>query len=474
MDQLSLARRINIVDNADVVVTGGGLAGVAAALAAARAGASVILVERNGFLGGVATAGMCCSVFNCLFTRERKLLVEGIPLEVVDKLAVDAGGPGMSWRNHKGHIIYDVEKAKLVLAELLEKEGVRVRLESPVSDVIREGNRVKALVTSGKNGLEAIGCKVLVDATGDCDAAVLAGADYCEKKKHDASYVFRMGNVDVDRFIDYFRHHPEDYPAKMDIEWSLEEALQQYDVNGTFLFPHGGGMQLSLLKNAVKNGDLPLAYGAYDTLDAMQLHLIRDTGVCHVITGNVPNDDLDAGSISKSINEGKRIAYLFADCMKKYMPGFEHSFVSATADDLGIRGSRTIVGETTFTEEMKQTPSRCADSVGVGIIERNEILYEAENAWPAQVFGNDVYEIPLSCLIPKNTENIVIGSGRGADSEPALLLRVMVTTMVVGQGAGVAAAVAAADETTIKQVNYAKVRQELIRQGVRLPHKEIF
>ena len=118
---------------------------------------------------------------------------------------------------------------------------------------------------------------------------------------------------------------------------------------------------------------------------------------------------------------------------------------------------------------MKESAYRCSDAIGVGVIETYEYLMKADKAWGAQVFGNDVWEIPLGCLIPKDTENIIIGAGRGADTEPALLLRVMVTTMAVGQGAGVAAAIAARNGSTLKNVDYPSVRTELIRQGVRLP-----
>ena len=462
-------RDIPLVSSADVVVAGGGLGGVAAALAAARAGARVILTEANGFLGGVATAGMCCSVFNCLFSRKRELLVRGIPLEIVDALATEGGGPGMSWRKHKGHVIYDVEKAKLVLADRLEKAGVELRLNSPVADVIMDDGRVAALVVSGKNGLEAIGCRTLVDATGDCDAAVLAGAPYRTSRSMKASYVFRLGNVDTDAFIRYLRENPTEYPERMDIDWTLDEAVAQYEDNGTFLFPHGGGMQMTRIKQAVQNGDLPLEAFGYNALDAMQMHMIRDEGVCHVITGFTPNDSLDSAYLTRSINAGKRIAFVFCDMMRKYMPGFERAFVSQTADDLGIRGSRTIVGESVFTRAMKETAYRCADAAGVGVVEKHEKLYKADNAWSAQVFGDDVYEFPLSCLIPRDTKNIVIGAGRGADSEPGQLLRVMVTTMAVGQGAGVAAAIAAQGKTRLKDIDYAAFRRELVRQGVRFP-----
>jgi len=465
---LKYEQSIPVTAEVDVLVAGGGLGGVSAAMSAARAGARVMLVEANGFLGGVATAGMCCSLCNCMFSGSRELKVKGMPLVIVDALAVGAG-PGMSWRKHKGHMIYDVEKAKLVLAELLEKENVAVRLNTPVADVRMDGRRVTHLIVSGKNGLEAIACKTLVDATGDCDVLARTGVEMKLTPHTPASYVFRLGNVDADKFVQYLCENPDQFPGKMDVDWSLEEAVAMYRDNGTFLFPHGGGMQMTRIRQAAENGDLPEKLGCYDTLDAMQMHLIRESGVCHVITGFTNNGDMDAEGLTKRILDGKRVAFMFNDMMKKYMPGFENSFVSQTADDLGIRGSRKIVGESTFELRMRDTAYRCRDAVGVGVVEQHLKLEKAANAWSAQVYGEDVWELPLSCLIPKGLDNVVVGAGRGADSEPAQLLRVMVLTMVVGQGAGVAAAVAAKQKLSIKHTDYVVIRRELVRQGVEFP-----
>ncbi len=471
MEKICFNKDIPVVAKADVVVTGGGLGGVAAAVAASRAGASVVLTETNGFLGGVATAGLCCSLFNCLFTKSRCLKIKGVPLEIADLLATEAGGPGMSWKNHKGHIIYDVEKAKLVLAKLLEKEGVVVLLNAQVTDVVSADGEARAVITAGKNGLEAIECKVLVDATGDCDAAIKAGAEYDTFESLRASYVFRMGNVDVDKFVDYFRNNPREFPENMDIEWTLEEALAQYDDNGTFLFPHGGGMQLSAFSPAVKNGDLPKQFKQYDALDATQMHLIKELGVCHVITGFVNNGSLDAKSLSVKITEGMEIAQIVANCFKKYIAGFENSFVCNQADDLGIRMSRRIKGKTTFEKKMRLSPTRFDDAAGVGIMMQELVLHKGKGAWNAQVFGEDVYEFPLGCLVPKNTKNVVIGAGRGADTEPAAVLRVMVDTMSVGQAAGTVAALASKKDGVIDNVDYKEFRQELVNRGVEFPKK---
>ncbi|MDH7571783.1 MAG: FAD-dependent oxidoreductase, partial [Armatimonadota bacterium] len=204
-------RATPVRDEVDVLVAGGGLGGVSAAVAAARAGARTLLVERNGFVGGVATAGMCCSVHNCFYTPSHELVVRGNALEFVDALA-RAEGPRSAWHHHKGHIIYDVERGKLVLLELLENAGVAFLCDALVVGVVMEGRVLRGVVVESKSGREAILSKVVVDATGDADVAALAGAPVRvtgAEWRAPHSYCFRVGNVDVDRFVGYFAAHPD-------------------------------------------------------------------------------------------------------------------------------------------------------------------------------------------------------------------------------------------------------------------------
>ncbi|MDR0450554.1 MAG: FAD-dependent oxidoreductase [Treponema sp.] len=451
----------------DVLVAGGGLGGIAAALASARAGAKTLLVERNTYPGGVATAGMCCSVFNCYFTRSRNLIVRGIPLEIADLLA-EAGGPGSSWRRHKGHIIYDIEKAKLALADILEREGIKVFYETMAGSAILEGKRLAGLNIVSKQGPGEIRAKTTVDATGDADVAALAGTPLkrVQNENINSSYVFRLGNVDLDRFTDYFREHPDQYPANMDIEWSLEEALAQYKENGTFLFPHGGGMQLEIVKKGLQSGELREKLGMYDTLDAMQMHGIRQTGVMHVITGHVRVNSLDPELISRALTDGKRAAYHVADFYRKRLPGFENAYICGLADNLGIRASRYIDGEFTFTKSMKSSPSRFGDAVGQGVVEEHPVMHPGQRAWGCQVFTEDVYQIPYSCLIPRETGGLIMGAGRSLSAESPALLRVMAITMVAGQAAGTAAALCARNGWDPGGAEVPAIQRELARQGL--------
>ncbi|MEN6644571.1 MAG: FAD-dependent oxidoreductase, partial [Armatimonadia bacterium] len=347
----------------EVLVCGAGLGGVAAALAAARAGASVLLVERNSYPGGVATAGMCCSIFNCYHTSGGEAGIAGIPVEVADRLA-EAEGYGRKWRDHKGHIIYDLEAAKLVLLELLLAAGVRTQFNTIITGAQMDGNHLRGVVTESKSGREVIEAKAVVDATGDADVAAHAGVPLHLNERGLHSLCFRLGNVDVDRFVRYFEEHPAEYAEYMDVEWTLAEALAQYRECGTFLFPHGGGMQMQAFQRATAAGDLPQTIGLQDNTAACQMHALRRTGIVHVITGFTHFDGLDVRLISESLNDGRRMAFTVAEVYKKYLPGFERAFVAGTADNLGVRTSRYLDGDFVFTAEMMQAGRRCEDAVG--------------------------------------------------------------------------------------------------------------
>ena len=463
------SRHLPVKGNWDVIVCGGGLGGIAAAIAAARTGAKTLLVERNGFVGGVATAGMCCGIFNCYYTSEHQLGVHGIAVEVADKLA-EAMGYGKAWHHHKGHIIYDLELGKLVLQEMLDDAGVEVLLNTVISDTIVEHDTLKGIIVESKSGREALTAKNIVDATGDADIAWLAGAPVHIPQKDSGlhSLCFRLGNVNVDEFINYFREHPEQYPEMMDVEWTLAEALAQYDECGTFLFPHGGGMQMDAFKQAIASGDLPAHIGMHDTTNACQMHGMKQTGIVHVITGFAHFDGLDNTKITQSINDGRKMAYKVAEVFRKFLPGFDKSFIAGVAANLGVRTSRWLDGDFVYTPQMFKSGVRFDDSVGTMVAYQEQVLHSGVKAWCAQVMGNDSTDLPLRCLLPRKIDGLIMGAGRSISTVNPSILRVMVNTMVIGQAAGTAAAVAARANCYVGRNEVAAVQKELIRQGVNL------
>jgi hypothetical protein len=462
------ARNVPVLDAVDVLVCGGGLGGISAAMAAARAGARTLLVERNGFLGGVATAGMCCSMFNCFYTASHRLGVTGNAFEVANALA-DATGYSRRWQAHKGHIIYDVEQAKLVLADLVADAGAQVLLDTVVADTIMDGSHLRGVVVDSKSGRQAILAGAVVDATGDADVAAGAGVPlHTRPAAHRHSYCFRVGQVDVDRFVEYFVSHPDQYPAYMDVDWSAEEALAQYADCGTFLFPHGGAMQMDLFNEAVASGDYPLEVGMHRVVNACQMHALRDRGVVHIITGEVELEALDITQISRAMRDGRRMAFAVTDFFRRRVPGFERAFVVATADDLGIRVSRWLDGEFAFTRAMKERATRFDDVIGRGVVQHDMVKHPGAGAWGVQTFADQTFDIPYRCLLPRTVDGLLVGAGRSVSAEDPWVLRVMALTMVVGQAAGAAAAVAIRTGAGPHGADIRQVQEELIGQNVSL------
>jgi hypothetical protein len=462
------ARDVPVRAEVDVLVAGGGLGGICAAIASARAGARTLLVERNSFLGGVATAGMCCSMFNFLQTSDGEIGTGGIALEIADALA-EGTGYGPRWRNHKGHIIYDVEHAKLALETMVNEAGADILYESVISDAIVESGDLKGLILETRSGREAIMAKMVVDATGDSEVARRAGAAvHTSKRDNVHTLIFRLGNVDVDRLVQYFVDNPGQYPEYMDVDWSFEEALAQYRDLGTFLFPHGGPMQMEIFQNAIKQGEYPLKVGLHDTIDACQMHAIRDKGVVHIITGFVHFRELDAEVITRSIIDGRKMSWLVTDFFRQNMPGFENADVIATADDLGIRISHWLDGPYTLTSDSYDKETRFDDAIAQVVWYESVVKHQGARAWSAQIVSPTTTDIPLRCLIPASPGGLIMGAGRSISIDNPSRFRTMVHTMTIGQGAGVSAAVAVRAGTPVADAPIDEIHAELAKQDVRI------
>jgi len=456
------AREIPVRHEVDVLVVGGGLGGVAAAIAAARCGARTQLVERNSFVGGVATAGMCCSIFNCYYTSKGRLGTTGIAVEVADRIG-EAEGFGRKWHKHKGHVIYDLEMGKQVLADMILESGAKVLYGAVSASAVVDNGVLKGVIVETKSGREAILARVVVDASGDADVATAAGAPVRVVPEGHHSLCFRMGNVDVNGYVNQFREDPDSYPKDHDVEWTVEDAIAQYDDCGTFLFPHHGGPEYAPLQKARAAGALPPEIGIQDKTDASQMHAIRRTGVIHVVTGFTHFDGLDADMITRSVIDGRRMVFVVADAFRRFVPGFSNAFVAGVAANLGVRASRCIEGGFTFTREMLRGGSRHSDAVGRAVGWENR---------GAQCLFEDSFDVPYRCLLPKGIDGLLMGAGRSVSTEDHGLLRVMVHTMVVGQAAGTAGAVAVKTGSTPQTVEVTAVQDELKKQGVELSGKD--
>jgi hypothetical protein len=448
----------------DVLVCGGGLAGVSAALAASRAGAETVLIERDGFLGGIATRGVCSSIFNCYFTADGAQAITGLPAEIADALAADAGC-GHGWREHAGPIVFDIEGARRALAEMLREAGVRTLLDATVTGAQIEDGRVHGVTIDCACGPEEIVGRVVVDCTGTGEVAALAGVDLrTSDRAPGRAFSLRIGNVDFNALASFFERDPGEYPAYTDVDWSAGEALAAWRETGALVLPHGGPRFTRIVREAASESGFEHGFGLHGSEGAAQMHGLRRTGLLQVVTQLTGADLSDADGVSRAIDEARSLAQAVVERLRAEMPGFERAFICGTAERLGAPPARWLQGGV-FMRQMRAEGARFEDAVGRGACYRQETKSDAPGAWAAQVMGERTFDLPWRCLVT-GVDGLLMGSGRTISAETPTTLWVMALTMTVGQAAGAGAAVAARQDAAPGDLKVEDVQRELARQGV--------
>lgn len=221
---------------------------------------------------------------------------------------------------------------------------------------------------------------------------------------------------------------------------------------------HFAAKKMRLVQDPIERGEYSDTWRGFFHMDAFQIHGIRDTGTLVVNTGFFDLAEPTGEAMSHWMREGRKLAHHVAAFMHSHVPGCENSFVLATADAPGLRRTRWLDSDFTLTREIYDQAPRFSDAVGRGVLVTAGVLHRTEKT----------FEIPLRCLLPRGVAGLIVGSGRGASSTPAELLRVMPVTMAVGQGAGVAAAVASGTSCPVADVDIKRVHDALRRQGVEL------
>lgn len=447
----------------DVLVVGGGLTGVTAALAAARAGAGTLLVERKATLGGVTTAGLMASIGNTFFTAENHMVIRGLAAEFVERL-VARGAASPDWRSVEAPgITLDPEVFQVVIIEALEEAGVRTLLLTQVAEAVVDGCALEGVIVQNSAGRSAILAGSTVDGTGAAEVAARAGAP-CHVAEGNGSLEFRMAPVDIERFVDYFRQHPEDYPERQDRAMPFEQFERNWRERGIFFYPHGGGYGAKLFQQHVRSGEYETRRGDAYGLDAFGMYAYGSDGVV-VINSNFFKIDLDPWAQSDREVQARKMVFHAADFLRKHIPGFERASVVAIGEEIGVRYTRWLDGEYTLTEEEANACARFADVIGVAPCKK-----QLPNDYGSSgvVLLADWFEIPYRCMLPKGVENLIVASGKDVSTRPRGLLRGMATCMVLGQAAGVAAALAAALGASPQELNITSLQRKLLEQGVYL------
>lgn len=434
----------------DVVVCGGGVAGVSAAVAAAKEGKKVLLVERSGALGGLATNGMVTVLMSSLswFYGFGKELIHGL---------IEEGG---AWHIPdpavKGFDYYPFqpEAMKCRLEELVVENGVQLYLYTMVTGATTEGDRIRSVTLSFGGCSIEVEAQVFIDTTGGAYLCQMAGEEIlCGDENGDVqapTMVSCYAGVDFDRYEAFLKTYEDGVkPAKINMIHNLvpkaveEGILQDADMHHPGIFRH-----------------LPDASGG-----------MMNAG--HVYGADV----FTPGGLTQATLEGRRQAHALLRFYRKYIPGFENAWIPSTGSELALRESGRVVGEYMICFEDKSEYRKFSDSImrfdggAVSDVHASSASPEAYKAY-VKLYGgrenvrrDDWAQLPYRCLLPKKNSNLLV-AGRcvSADRKTLGQIRLQSYCMMMGQAAGVAAALAEAGN--VKKVNVALLQQRLKQLGV--------
>jgi hypothetical protein len=458
-------REIPVLDEVDVIVAGGGVSGVAAAVGAARAGAKTALLERVGFLGGVASAGLMTSMTNFIFTGDNRHVVRGFCNDLLERL-VAHGGTTPHWRTRAlPQLPFDQQVFRLVLAEMLRDAGVETLVEVWVADVIKEGDTVKGVVLESKGGRLAMLGKVTVDATGDADLAAWAGAPYRNSPPDSGSLLFQMTNVNLDETVAYFEKYPEEWQQYSDRVTPLEDFIANWRERDVFHLPHGGARYMRLVKEAIERGDYVREMGLCRDLDIFGMFAYRPVGQVLINSCNFCIDHLDPRVHAQAELEARIVIPVIAGFLRQHFPGFQSATVCDSAAMIGVRFTRWIDSGFDLSFDDQANETHWPDVIGI-------VAASGRHPKGGVTYPPMAADMPYRIMLPQRVENLIVGSGKSVSTNPRGLMRGQVPCMVFGQAAGVAAAVAAKSGVTARDVSMRDVQRALLAQNVYLGELE--
>ncbi|MHA7984657.1 FAD-dependent oxidoreductase [Rathayibacter sp. CAU 1779] len=431
------SRDVPVVGSYDVIVCGGGPAGVIAAVAAARNGAKTLLVERYGFVGGMATSALVTPVSEFRVNGEQH--IAGIPFELLTDAAA-LGGADVTMES--GNYPVNDEILKLAAQRLLLDSGVTLLYHSWFSECVTADGRVTHVILQNKAGRVAYEGSVFVDCTGDADLVRSAGFEVVKGDVlQPATLWFQLGGVDTDALAGLFG---DAVGGVLPVSDTIRDRLGELN----------------------RAGDIPIFGGPWISEffhDGMvSINLLREA-----------TDASDPERFTRTECSLRENLHLIVDVLRENFPEFKDAWLAKSGIQTGVRETYHIVGLYQLTRDDVLNPKAFPDTIAKGahVIDIHSVDSNEQNDF---VVPRKSYNVPFRCLVPKGSVNLVTaGRCLSADGPGFGSVRVMATCMAMGQGAGTAAALSARDGHSMSHMDFAALRRALIEQGAIVDHDNV-
>ena len=432
MTTVSYAKQIPIIARPQVLVCGAGLAGIGAAVAAARNGAKVMVIERNGFSGGFFTAIIGSAFDGFVDERSGTPVVGGLVFEMLERMGVILPGQGSQLRyNVNGDFSFvemhpdrviprcDPERFKRAADAILQEAGVEILYHTQVADVISRDGRIETVLVSNKAGLVAIQPQIVIDGTGDGDVAAWAGAQV-EKAES---------------------------LQPMSLHFRIAYLNPSFDLRRRCA---------GVLQAAHERGDLKLYAGPYPATFSGKDVYFNAT--------RFPGDCTNPADWTAAEIQGRKDAWTMFELWKKELPEFADAYFMTSGPTAGARESRRIVGDYVLTGDDVRTGRRQNDVIVLGAWRLDP--HPANKAGYHETPWVPPYDIPYRTLLPLGIENLLVaGRCHSATSEALASSRVTATAMGMGQAAGIAAAMAVQGERSPREIKVSDLQSKLLQAG---------
>ena len=407
--------------NYDVIVCGGGPAGFIAATAAARQGAKTALIEKYGFLGGMATAGFVTPL--SVFAFKGDLVIGGIPWDFVKRLEA-MGGAFIEWP--KANVDFDVELYKLCAQRMVLENGVSMLMHTSLIGCEMDGKRIRKVFVENKNGIEALTAKVFIDTTGDGDLAHMAGVPMQKNPDGElqpASFCFILSDVDTESDL-------------------LKKCMYHNGINGP---SQCRPVREKLMKLKETGEDIPDFGGPW-------FNNVLHKGSVAVNITRIATNSCDNRDFTRAECQLREDIFKFTDLLKKNFKEFKDCYVSACAPQAGIRESRRIVGVHTVTAEEYVNAYHYEDSISRGIHPID--IHASKGTSQTRIDLKQPAYVPYRALIAADFPNLLV-AGRciSTDRQALASLRVQGSCMGTGQAAGAAAAMSVQSGKAVQNIN---------------------